>query len=99
MQPDAPPSVGELRTLASAALPDYMVPATFEFMTSLPTTENGKLDRRALPDPPMAGQQPDAAYIKPRTPVELRLQEIWAEVLGRESIGIDENFFDLGGHS
>jgi len=99
IEPEAPPSVGELRTLASAALPDYMVPATFAFMSALPTTENGKLDRRALPDPQMAGQLPDAAYVKPRTAVELRLQAIWSEILGREPIGIDENFFDLGGHS
>src|ERR1039457_2962798 len=99
VRPEAPPSVGELRALANAALPDYMVPASFVLMGSLPTTQSGKLDRRALPDPRQAGQHPDRAYMAPRTAVELRLQEIWSELLDRERIGIHENFFDLGGHS
>jgi amino acid adenylation domain-containing protein len=98
-RPEAPPFVGELRALASAALPDYMVPASFVVMRSLPTTESGKLDRRALPDPRLSGQHPDAPYVAPRNGTELRLQEIWSELLGREQIGINENFFDLGGHS
>ena len=57
-QPEAPPSVNELRALAAAALPGYMVPACLVLMGSLPTTSSGKLDRRALPDPRRAGQQP-----------------------------------------
>ena len=96
---EAPPSATELRTLAQAALPDYMVPAKFILMDSLPTTENGKLDRRALPDPRLAESDTETAYHAPRTAVELRLQEIWSELLGRERIGIHDNFFDLGGHS
>jgi amino acid adenylation domain-containing protein len=96
---DAPPSVNELRALVAAALPDYMVPATFIFMNSLPLTANGKLDRRALPDPRRAGQRPDTAYVPPSTAVELRLKEIWSELFGLQQIGIHDNFFDLGGHS
>jgi amino acid adenylation domain-containing protein len=99
LHPDAPPSIGELRALVAAALPDYMVPASFVFMDSLPVTENGKLNRRALPDPRLAGQRTDTAYVEPRTAVERRLQEIWSELLGRERIGIQDNFFHLGGHS
>jgi amino acid adenylation domain-containing protein len=99
LRPDAPPSITELRALVAAALPDYMTPASFVLMDSLPLTESGKLDRRALPDPRLAGQRPDAAYLAPRTAVERRLKEIWSELLGRERIGIQENFFDLGGHS
>ncbi len=97
--PDAPPSVNELRALISAALPDYMVPATFVLMDSLPLTANGKLDRRALPDPRLAGQRPKAAYEAPRTAVEQHLKEIWSELFGLQQIGVHENFFDLGGHS
>lgn len=99
MRPDAPPSVNELRALVVAALPDYMVPANFALVESLPTTESGKLDRRALPDPRLVSRQPDAASVAPHTAVERRLQEIWAGILGRERIGMEENFFDLGGHS
>jgi len=99
LRPDAPPSINELRALVAAALPDYMVPARFVLMDSLPVTESGKLDRRALPDPRLAGLRPDTAYVAPRTAVERRLKEIWSELLGRERIGIQENFFDLGGHS
>ena len=97
---EAPPSVSELRRLAHAALPDYMVPARIVVLDSLPLTENGKLDRRALPDPWQAAAPPAAlASQVPRNAVETRLQEIWREVLGREDIGRDESFFDLGGHS
>jgi len=98
-RPDAPPSVNELRALVAAALPDYMVPASFVLMDALPVTESGKLDRRALPDPCLAGQRPEAAHVAPRTAVERRLEEIWSELLGRERIGLQESFFDLGGHS
>ncbi len=98
-RPDAPPPVNELRALVAAALPDYMVPASFVIMDALPLTESGKLDRRALADPRLAGQRPDAAQVAPRTAVEGRLKEIWSEVLGRERIGLQESFFDLGGHS
>jgi amino acid adenylation domain-containing protein len=98
-RPDAPPSINDLRALVAAALPDYMVPASFVLMDALPVTESGKLDRRALPDPRLAGQRPDTAHVAPRTAVERRLKEIWSELLGRERIGLQENFFDLGGHS
>jgi len=96
---DAPPSINQLRALVAAALPHYMMPAAFILIDSLPLTANGKLDRRALPDPRLAGQRPDIAYVAPRTAVELRLKEIWSELLGWERIGIQENFFGLGGHS
>jgi len=96
---DAPPRIGELRALVAAALPDYMVPATFVLMDSLPVTANGKLDRRSLPDPRQAAQRPETTYVAPRTAVEQRLKEIWSELFGWERIGVHDNFFDLGGHS
>ncbi|MFZ4437595.1 MAG: condensation domain-containing protein [Syntrophales bacterium] len=99
MRPDAPPSINQLRTLITEALPDYMVPASFVIMDSLPLTESGKIDRRALPDPRITGLRPETAYVAPRTAVEQRLKEIWSELLGMERIGVQENFFDLGGNS
>ena len=98
-QPESPPSVAELRSLAAAALPDYMTPAAFTFLDSLPTTASGKLDRLALPDPHVAGRRSGMASVSPRTAVERRLQEIWSELLGKDEIGTDDNFFHLGGHS
>jgi amino acid adenylation domain-containing protein len=99
VHPDAPPTINELRALVAAALPDYMTPASFVLMDSLPLTESGKLDRLALPDPRQAGLRPDTTYVAPRTAVERRLEEIWSALLGRERIGIQENFFALGGNS
>ena len=99
LHPDAPPSIGELRTLVAAKLPDYMVPASFVFLEALPLTETGKIDRRALPDPRTAAQRPDTPYVAPRTAVEERLKDIWSALLGRERIGIHDNFFQLGGQS
>jgi amino acid adenylation domain-containing protein len=96
---DAPPAISELRTLVAATLPDYMVPARFVFMESLPITQSGKLDRRALIEQRPHVQQSDTAGVAPRTAVEARLKEIWSELLPREPIGIHESFFDLGGNS
>jgi len=81
------------------ALPDYMVPATFVVLPALPLTGSGKIDYRALPEPDWgaAAGQPGAA---PRTPTQARLTEIMAEVLALpEPVGVNDNFFALGGHS
>ena len=98
-RPDAPPTINELRACVAATLPDYMVPARFVFMDSLPLTQSGKLDRRALLEPRPGVQQSDTACVAPRTAVEARLREIWSELLARERIGIHESFFNLGGNS
>ena len=89
--------IEELRRRLRAALPDYMVPAYFKTLEKLPLTENGKVDRHALPAPDRLS--PHRSYVAPRTPVEQQLALIWAEVLGLSPIGVDENFFELGGHS
>jgi len=89
-------SAAELRDLLKAALPAYMVPADFVLLDALPLTATGKLDRRALPEP-AAGE--DEAYAPPETVTEELLADIWAGLLGRERVGIYDNFFDLGGHS
>jgi hypothetical protein len=85
-----------LRLYLSARLPDYMVPAHFVILSSLPLSPNGKIDYGALPPIRSAG---DSAATAPRNDIELKLQAIFAEVLGRSEIGMDDNFFRLGGHS
>nr|NIM12671.1 amino acid adenylation domain-containing protein [Candidatus Aminicenantes bacterium]NIM79384.1 amino acid adenylation domain-containing protein [Candidatus Aminicenantes bacterium]NIN18661.1 amino acid adenylation domain-containing protein [Candidatus Aminicenantes bacterium]NIN42550.1 amino acid adenylation domain-containing protein [Candidatus Aminicenantes bacterium]NIN85316.1 amino acid adenylation domain-containing protein [Candidatus Aminicenantes bacterium] len=88
----------ELRQYLSGALPDYMIPAYFVFLEVLPLTPNGKIDRKALPVPGFkAGEDYD--YAAPRDEIEEKLARIWSEVLDVPVVGIDDNFFDLGGHS
>jgi amino acid adenylation domain-containing protein len=89
----------ELKEYLAERLPDYMVPAYFLQLETMPLTPNGKIDRKALPEPEGGG--PAAEYVPPRDRVEAKLVEIWAEVLGKEKgfIGIEDNFFRLGGHS
>ncbi|HKH48757.1 MAG TPA: amino acid adenylation domain-containing protein [Thermoanaerobaculia bacterium] len=95
----AEPAAGELRTFLGQTLPGYMVPSVFVALDAMPRTPNGKLDRKALPLPGAARTEAGAAYAPPRNPVEERMAEIWAEVLGIDRVGIHDNFFDLGGHS
>ncbi|MFJ5548010.1 amino acid adenylation domain-containing protein [Streptomyces sp. NPDC093225] len=92
----AAPEPEALRERAAAALPDYMVPDAVVLLDALPLTPNGKLDRRALPAP---GAGATGTARAPRTPRERVLCEIFEEVLGRSPVGIDDRFFDLGGHS
>jgi amino acid adenylation domain-containing protein len=95
---NAVPTSGELRRLLKEKLPDYMIPSTFVFLEALPLT-NGKLDRKALPEPGMFRPELDTPYAAPRTPTEAELARVWAEVLFLDNVGIHDNFFDLGGHS
>lgn len=80
-------------------LPEYMIPADVVFMAALPKTPNGKLDRRALPDPNPAQSTAGRETIGPRDPVEAQLVMLWESVLGVRPIGVRDNFFELGGHS
>ncbi len=78
-------------------LPAVMVPAAFVFLPQLPVTPNGKVDRRALPEPDAAA--PCGTFVAPRTAVEEILAGLWAEVLRRPRVGVEDDFFALGGHS
>jgi acyl-coenzyme A synthetase/AMP-(fatty) acid ligase/acyl carrier protein len=94
-----PPSAGELRSMLQERLPDYMVPSAFLFLDSLSLGPNGKLDRRALPAPDLNRPGVEEAFVAPRNSVEETLARIWADVLGLERVGIDDNLFALGSHS
>ena len=91
-------SVEELRTHVQATLPEYMVPAAYVVMDSLPVTLNGKLDRKALPAPD-GDAYVTRAYEEPVGHVEQTLARIWSEVLSVDRVGRHDNFFELGGHS
>jgi amino acid adenylation domain-containing protein/non-ribosomal peptide synthase protein (TIGR01720 family) len=89
--------VETLRTMTGERLPEYMVPSTLMVLDRLPLSPNGKLDRRALPEP--SGPVSGAGYMEPRTDTERAVAQIWAEVLGVDRVGADDNFFALGGDS
>ncbi len=94
----AAPQPAELRAALRAQLPDYMVPTEVVSLPAMPLTPNGKVDRRALPEP-AASAPADGADGAPRTLLEQLLAGLWAEVLGRAQVSIHDSFFDLGGHS
>jgi len=89
---------GELREYLLKDLPDYMVPSFIMPIDAIPLTANGKVNKRALPEPAI---EAGAAYVPPGNEIEKKLVETWAEILGlnRDSIGIDDDYFQIGGHS
>src|SRR4029453_13903403 len=92
-------SVAELRRELEERLPDYMIPAAFIKLDRLPVTSNGKLDRRALPQPDTSRPELDVVCQAPRSESEGLLVEIWEQVLRVSPVGIHDNFFELGGDS
>jgi amino acid adenylation domain-containing protein len=99
MEPGTSPDIAGLRRALAARLPDYMTPAVFILLDSLPLLPNGKLDRRALPKPEKTRLGSAGTYVAPRTPIEELLAGIWSDLLQVERVGVHDNFFDLGGHS
>jgi amino acid adenylation domain-containing protein len=93
------PSAGDLRRFAGCKLPDYMLPASVMYLEALPLTAHGKADRRALPLPEYSRPALEQSYVPPVNDVEKTLAEIWAQVLHQDRVGVEDNFFTLGGDS
>jgi acyl-coenzyme A synthetase/AMP-(fatty) acid ligase len=91
--------VDQLRETLAATLPEHMIPAFFISLQQFPLTPNGKVDRRALPEPDSSRPQLAAAFVLPSTPLEHDLADVWRQALGIDAIGIHDNFFSLGGDS
>ena len=92
-------SAAELRNFLGNELPQHMIPTEFVVLESFPVTQNGKLDRAALPVPQGENILRDEAFTEPRTPVEQRLATMLSSLLGLEKVSVRDNFFMLGGHS
>lgn len=97
--PGAAPSSEALRAHLARTLPEYMLPSAFVTMHVLPQTPNGKIDRKALPEPTGDVAAVAEAFVAPRTPTEEQLAAVWSQVLEMPRIGTTDNFFHLGGHS
>jgi len=93
------PALPELRDFLSRSLPDFMVPASFVLLAAFPLTPNGKIDRRALPAPDWDRPELREGFVAPRTATEKKVAQLWGEVLGRERIGLNDDFTELGGDS
>jgi len=91
-------NVPELRKHLRSRLPEYMIPQHFVELDVIPLTPNGKIDRRALPEP-RADRRTEESYVAPRSEVDKTIAGIWQELLNVSNVGIHDNFFDLGGHS
>jgi acyl carrier protein len=98
-EPDQTASITELRNFLKSRLPDYLVPSLLIPLPVLPLLPNGKIDRRALPEPASDRPVLEKSYVAPRTAVEEQLAQIWSRMLKVERVGIHDNFFELGGHS
>nr|WP_322642344.1 MULTISPECIES: non-ribosomal peptide synthetase [unclassified Nostoc]MDZ7989625.1 amino acid adenylation domain-containing protein [Nostoc sp. DedVER02]MDZ8113701.1 amino acid adenylation domain-containing protein [Nostoc sp. DedVER01b] len=91
--------IATLKGFLQEKLPNYMVPGVFVILDSLPLTANGKVDRQNLPKSDRTRPDLEETFVAPRNPIEEKLASIWTELLGIEPIGINDNFFNLGGHS
>ncbi|HGY55853.1 MAG TPA: amino acid adenylation domain-containing protein [Caldithrix abyssi] len=93
------PTSRDLRDYLRQQLPEYMVPSAFVMLDKFPLTPNGKIDRRALPDPLENRMELEREYIAPRTPTEEMVAQIFSELLNVPQVGATDHFFELGGHS
>ncbi|HEX6864015.1 MAG TPA: non-ribosomal peptide synthetase, partial [Thermoanaerobaculia bacterium] len=93
------PDPAVLRASLRTRLPAYMIPSTVVPLPALPLTANGKIDRRALPEPDWSRPELSGEYVAPRSAVEALLVGLWAELLEVERVGVHDSFFELGGHS
>jgi amino acid adenylation domain-containing protein len=93
------PPIGALDTYLKERLPPHMVPARFVFLDAMPLTPGGKVHRKALPNPDNIRPSLSVDFVSPRSAIEVKLAEFWGDILGVHPIGINDNFFLLGGHS
>ena len=93
------PTISDLQNFLREHLPEYMMPSAFVLLEALPLTPNGKVNHRALPAPDTARPELEVAYVMPQTEMERTIATIWQEVLHLEKAGVNDNFFDIGGHS
>lgn len=92
-------SIGDIRSRLRDALPAYMVPSNFVVLDAFPLTPNGKIDRKSLVAPEQVEVAPETVYVAPEGALEQNIATVWTEVLNVKKVGMDDNFFDLGGHS
>jgi len=92
-------TMSELRSFLGEKLPHYMIPGALVQMPAMPLTPNGKVDRRALPEPDQNRPDLSSVYVAPQTELEQIIAGIWQDVLKLEKVGVHDGFFDLGGHS
>ncbi|MBE7384657.1 MAG: amino acid adenylation domain-containing protein [Leptolyngbya sp. SIO1E4] len=92
------PTVNQLQNFLKKKLPNYMIPSAFVVLDTIPLTPNGKVDRGILP-PPESRPQLEEAYVMPQTEVEKFIATVWKEMLQIEKVGINDNFFSIGGNS
>jgi len=93
------PTTSDLRRFLQTKLPDYMIPSAFVALDALPLSANGKVNRRALPAPEATRQGSRAEYLAPQSEMERTLAALWQQALKIDEVGVNDNFFDLGGHS
>jgi len=93
------PTAAHLRNALAETLPDFMIPSVFIMLDQLPLTPTGKVDRKALPEPDGTRPESEIAFAEPQNALEAQLARIWADILGLDRVGVNDNFFDLGGHS
>lgn len=96
---DKRPDIAALRAHLKEQVPEYMTPAFFVMLDELPLSPNGKIDRKSLPDPATHSLVRERAIVGPNDVVELKLVQVWEEILGISPISVKDNFFELGGHS
>lgn len=89
----------ELQCFLREKLPEYMIPSAFMYLESLPLSANGKIDRRALPNPEVLLQEFEIAYVPPQNHLEQTIVTVWQTVLNLDKVGIEQNFFEIGGNS
>lgn len=97
--PTSDVDLSALRKHMEASVPEYMVPSAFVAIEELPRTPSGKIDRKALPAPDTSRPDIGVTYVAPSADLEKKIASLWADLLNIDKVGLDDNFFDLGGNS